>query len=461
MPSPPPVNAIYSERDLDALRSVGVQLDNASGHTRKEQLLFHRIFSVARKELTISWHRITRSGQETRPGIYLQDVRELVPGLKPDRPKSEVQIVAPPPVEVASLRDARNAALCHSYDVQDAGHPAFQRARIGAEIERVRFDTSPPGIYDGWISEPIMRSRLHAKYDAEHEYSVSALETYASCPFRFFLERVLDILHVDSPDETLDPKVRGSLLHDALQTFHSNYASRPVAEIPVDEAYETMRSVAIETFQKNAWRSPSLSKGVARVEEQRLIAMLGRYLHNEKARDEPEWKPAHLEAGFGTAPGKGGGDLAWPGPFVFETEAGPVQFSGRIDRIDLSDTGARLIDYKSSNSIEQKDIKAGLSFQLTVYALAAEQHLPQGQPCQEAFYLPVGKDKRCMAISRKSKRYPWDERVEIAREAVSRCVAGIREGRFHPTRGEKPCTYCPRESVCRYERERMRRKAEA
>ncbi|MDK1021970.1 MAG: hypothetical protein QGD90_10085, partial [Candidatus Hydrogenedentes bacterium] len=141
MPSPPPVNAIYSERDLDALRSVGVQLDNASGHTRKEQLLFHRIFSVARKELTISWHRITRSGQETRPGIYLQDVRELVPGLKPDRPKSEVQIVAPPPVEVASLRDARNAALCHSYDVQDAGHPAFQRARIGAEIERVRFDT--------------------------------------------------------------------------------------------------------------------------------------------------------------------------------------------------------------------------------------------------------------------------------------------------------------------------------
>ena len=81
MPSPPPTNAIYSERDLDVLGKLGVRLDDASRHTRKEQLLFHRIFSVARKELTLSWHRILRSGQETRPGSYIQDVRELLPKL--------------------------------------------------------------------------------------------------------------------------------------------------------------------------------------------------------------------------------------------------------------------------------------------------------------------------------------------------------------------------------------------
>ena len=459
MPSPPPSNAIYSERDLDVLGKLGVRLDKASGHTRKEQLLFHRIFGVARKELTLSWHRILRNGQETRPGIYLQDVRELLPELKPDEPMSEVQIVAPPPAEVASIRDARNAAFCRSNGVQGTEHLDFRRARIGAEIERVRFDTSPPGVYDGRISSEAMLSRIHAKYDAEHEYSVSALEMYASCPFRFFSERILEILHVDVPDETLDPKVRGLLLHDALQTFHSHYASRPVVEIPADEASETMRSAAIETFEKNAWRSPGLSAGVAHVEEQRLIATLGRYLHNERARDESEWKPAHLEVGFGTAPGKGDGDLAWPEAFVFAAKAGPVRFSGRIDRIDVSDAGVRLIDYKSSNSIEQKDIKAGLSFQLTIYALAAEHHLPEGQTCQEAFYLPVGRDNRRIAISRENSRYPWDERVKIARGAVSRCVAGIREGRFHPTQDVNPCRYCPAENVCRYERERMKRKA--
>ena len=458
MPSPPPTNAIYSERDLESLRRIGVRLDDASGHTRKELLLFHRMFSVARKELTLSWHRITRSGQETRPGIYIQDVRELLPKLTPERPDSETQIVAPAPPEVASLRDARNVAFCPTYAVEITGHRDFQRARVGAEVERLRFDVSPPGAYDGLISVAPMLAELRTKYDAGHEFSVSALETYASCPFRFFSERILEILHVDVPDETLDPKVRGLLLHDALQTFHSHYASRPVVEIPADEARETMRSVAIETFQKNAWRSPGLSKGVAHVEEQRLIATLGRYLHNERARDEPEWKPAHLEVGFGTAPGKGDGDFAWPGAFVFDAKTGPVRFSGRIDRIDVSKAGTRLIDYKSSDSIKQKDIKAGLSFQLTVYALAAEHHLPEDQPVQEAFYLPVGRDTRRMAISRENSRYPWDERIEIARGTVSRCVAGIREGRFHPTQDVKPCRYCPAENVCRYERERMKRK---
>ena len=159
-----------------------------------------------------------------------------------------------------------------------------------------------------------MLSRIHAKYDAEHEYSVSALEMYASCPFRFFSERILEILHVDVPDETLDPKVRGLLLHDALQTFHSHYASRPVVEIPADEARETMRSVAIETFRKNAWRSPGLSKGVAHVEEQRLIATLGRYLHTDRARHARRVKRGQRERGVGPVPGAGRGFSCATGP---------------------------------------------------------------------------------------------------------------------------------------------------
>ena len=461
MPSPPPANAVYSERDLESLRRIGVRLDDASGHTRKELLLFHRMFGVARKELVLSWHTITRSGQETSPGIYIQDVRELLPELRPERPGSETQIVAPDPSEVASLRDARNAAFCRAYGVQAGGHSDFQRARVGAEVEHVRFDASAPGPHDGRILAAPMLDELLTEYDAGHEFSVSALETYAACPFRFFFERVLGILIVEPPDETIDPRVRGILLHDALQAFHSHYAERSVAEIPVDEAHETMRRMASETFRSNAWRSSNLSEGAARVEEQRLIATLERYLRIERERDEAEWKPAYFEAGFGTRAGGGTGDPMWPGPFVLDTGAGAVQFSGRIDRIDVLGEGVRLIDYKSSDSVQQKDIKEGRSFQLSVYALAVEEHLLPGQKCQTALYLPVGKTKRCIAIGRGGKKDTWEERTEIAREAVAKCVSGIRAGRFHPTRGDRPCAYCPSESVCRYERERMRRKAEA
>lgn len=461
MPSPAPSNAIYSERDLDTLRKLGVHLDDASLHSRKELLLFHRIFSIARKMLYLSWHRITPNGQECLPSIFIQDVRTLFPDLQPNRPDSELRIAAPAPDDVASLRDARNTALCGEYAIEVGEQALFRRALVGAEVERDRYGAEPPGPYDGAIATPSLRASLDDRYGPNHEYSVSQLETYASCGFRFFMERVLSIHSVETPREGLDPLVRGTLMHDALEAFHREYRGRGVSDIDENEAIETMDRIAREGFDSTAWRFATLTPGVARIEAERLGALLQRYLRQERARDDGIWKPTFFEAAFGSARHEEGEDPFGAEPFIFDTAAGRVLFSGRIDRIDTSDAGFCIIDYKSSDSIKPKDMDEGSSFQLSVYALAADEYLTPRESCRVAYYLPVGKNKRRRAIDRDDQKTPWDERIETARTAISKAVTGIRAGHFSPTLADKKCRFCPAENVCRYERGRMQRKTGA
>jgi ATP-dependent helicase/DNAse subunit B len=53
--------------------------------------------------------------------------------------------------------------------------------------------------------------------------SASALETYARCPFRYFLNTVLGVVPQEDPELllTLQPRERGALLYEILHDFFS------------------------------------------------------------------------------------------------------------------------------------------------------------------------------------------------------------------------------------------------
>jgi hypothetical protein len=58
----------------------------------------------------------------------------------------------------------------------------------------------------------------------------------------------------------------------------------------------------------------------------------------------------------------------------------------------------------------------------------------------------------------RKKKDGWGERLDTARTVIGEAVTAMRGGRFHPTRNDKSCAYCPKAHVCRYERSRMERK---
>ncbi len=452
IPSPPPANAVYSEQDVSELAEHGVEIEGRRVHAEREALLFHRVFGAARKHLNISWRIYARGGKEQSPSPYADEVRALLePVIGP--PVARDRFV-PDAGEVASWRDICNLANNGASAVKSVVARRFPRIEAGARIERARLDTTPFGAYDGVLNHIGIAER----YGSNHIFSVAQLETYADCPFRFFVERILDIEESELPEAEFDPRVRGQIMHKALESLHRRYLGRAVSEWPEDELREAVRRSVSEAFEQLAWHSVTAPRGVMNVERERLCALLDRYLRIERERGEIEWKPSHLEVAFGGV--RDSDDpISNAEPYLLHVnEQETVRFAGRIDRIDRCGNDARIIDYKSS--LPSPDFKTGRSMQLAVYAMALEEFLAPGAVCSEAYFLPVGRKDRKEALGRNKKTDEWPARRAAVLETIARCVAGIREGRFPPTPADrkKVCQYCRNRRACRHETSRIERK---
>ncbi len=455
VPEPAPVSAIYNDSERAELRGVGVPLDQADTHSQREILLFQRMFTTARNALVISWHGLTRGGQAAGPSLFLEEVIALL-GLTAQRAADPKDVLVPSPDRVGCERDRRNFAFAGPVSPSERARH-YPRHATAAAVEQRRHAPAPCDRYDGVLEDPDNLRRLENTYGDQHLFSVSRLEVYADCPFRFFQERVLKLFNIEPPEQAFDHLARGSVLHDALEAFHRRFPERAVPDIPPEEAAAAMRACAEAAFKRTARRYSHLGAGLLEAEKTRTIATLQHYLAIERERaQERSWKPVHFEVAFGDDHGPD--TVSLPPPYTMTLDGSDVRIAGRIDRVDTDGGALRLVDYKRSKTTN-KDIEDGNVFQLAVYALAAEEHLFPETTCREAVYLAVGQPHgHTTALSRDRDRYAWDERVGIAREAVAAAVAGIREGRFPPTSEASPCKGCAAEGVCRYQRARMLRK---
>lgn len=458
VPMPAPVNAVYSEADLDELRKAGIPLEGRGAHSRRERLLFHHVLAAARKHLTLSRHVQERGGREAGQSPFLVELLDLFPDkaevLAP-APRSDTFV--PHPEAASSRRDLANCAFARARAWRETLAARFVFEERGAAIEERRQGEDDFGEFDGVLSDPALLRELAGTYGADHCFSVSRIETYLDCPFRFFRDEILRIAEAEEPSAEFDPMTRGSLLHEALRRFHAHYRGRAVASLPEKEARGAMRHIVAQVFGGHTGATPP---HVLAVEQRRMEAILDRYITIERGREESEWAPAHLEIPFGGAPRPGSEDIGSERPFTLETAAGPVRFAGRIDRVDENGDEFRIIDYKSGTLPRQKDIQAGRSIQMGIYAQAAERLLLEGRRCAAAWFAQPGKKTRVEALGRAKKGDEAETRRAAVLAAVANAVKGIREGRFPPT-ASGGCAYCDPGRACRFEAARIERKTGA
>ncbi|HEO69767.1 MAG TPA: hypothetical protein ENN80_00775, partial [Candidatus Hydrogenedentes bacterium] len=372
-PVPPPTNAVYSDADIEALGKAGIPIEDKRAHSARELLLFHHVLDVPRTCLCITWHGVSRRGQEKLPSPYVADLVELFPETFLAQPGPAAARFVPAPSEAASMRDWCNAALAAG--IKANALPLCEQLRGPVQaiapkcaIERTRQAATPYDAHDGVLSDPVLIQSLAKRFGDDHVFSVAQLDTYIACPFRFLVERLLGLDDTETPVAEFDPRVRGIILHEVLEAFHKRYHRVPTAMIPEEDARQAMAALAREQFDAKAWRSAAAPPGVLDVERRRIETLLERYLSIERERDDTQWKPDQFEVEFGQR----GAEAQ---PFVLDTPAGAVRFAGRIDRIDRDNAHARIIDYKTSVHVNKGDVQEGRSLQLTVYALALEQML--------------------------------------------------------------------------------------
>ncbi|MCG2658682.1 MAG: PD-(D/E)XK nuclease family protein, partial [Kiritimatiellae bacterium] len=155
------------------------------------------------------------------------------------------------------------------------------------------------------------------------EWSVTAIEDLAGCPFQFFCGRMLKLEPLALTDEGIDPRMRGKVLHGILKTFADGCPVHAPGW-PVDD------------HGARAWLEQAVDHELSRcpdnvfwqVERLRLLGdsempgILPAWLDQERDRARAGWRFALTEA-----------------PFAGLTVAGLI-LRGRIDRIDRHTPGS-------------------------------------------------------------------------------------------------------------------------
>src|SRR5690606_24597597 len=124
----------------------------------------------------------------------------------------------------ASTEIATSRVLTPDFPLVD-GPAATAFAQHAATIERAR-STGGLSPWNGLIDAPALTARLREQFGDAHVWSASRLEAYAKCPWAFFSGRLLRLDKLEDPDPDIDPRDRGTLLHEALRHFFDAAAKR-------------------------------------------------------------------------------------------------------------------------------------------------------------------------------------------------------------------------------------------
>ncbi len=291
--------------------------------------------------------------------------------------------------------------------------------------------------------------------------SASSMETYARCPFRYFLETVLALKPWEEPERILAllPRDRGVLVHAILYEFFSRLQQRnqlPLSVQRSDDEQQLLTQIAGEQFAAFAQTRPVGAALIWELEREHLLRHLHAFLQRER-QTAHSFCPAAFETFFGIGTeetGWGGREskrtsnpqFLIPGiPVPFRLDTGEeIQLRGRIDRIDVSAerNQARILDYKTGR-IPTRGFTGGTTLQLALYLYAA-QYLRPDLAWVGAEYTSVDGTAR----PDKKSLTPETQATTLAtlRTIITRLAEGITAGLFFPT--PEACQSCAFPEIC-------------
>jgi len=364
-PAPPAPGILLTDSDRLELEAHGLAL----GSTQRQQLGHERYFGYiaftrARRTLLVTWATADEEGDELNPSPFVNAIRRAVPAAK------EEAYYAPHWQEALHRIELPQ----HILGVKKGGGavglvdlPEFQ------PLIR-RWDQSHVVLRNTHLS-PSVAQRL---YGNELNSSVSSLEDFVACPFRFVAARALRTQERD--EFVVDVRQMGSFQHEVLETFHERARSlrRRWRDLTPGEARQWVREIGEEL-------AASFEGGLMVADDARRFttALL---INNLECLMEtligwaPQYAfdPTEVEVSFGL---EGAQLPAWS----MALSGGRIlKLRGRIDRIDIardSEGGALVVicDYKSSGKeMDAVKVEAGLELQLLSY-IAALAQMPEAR----------------------------------------------------------------------------------
>lgn len=383
-PAPPAPAVLLTDSDRLELEAHGVALGtSARSQLGHERYFGYIAFTRAREQLVVAWAEANEKGEPLNPSSFIDAVEAALPGV-------QRKTYLEPDWRAALHREEwmRHLAQACQREV-DLGVLAHEPEAVGF---RERLERSMQAVGASAI-HPATADRL---YGRELRTSVSALEDFAACPFRFMAARGL---RIEERDEfVVDARQRGSFQHEVLQKFHERVQVGKLRwrEVPPSLARQWLREIGEDcarNFEDGLLQADESRRFEASVMLDNLAQLVGTLV--DWARHNA-FDPAEVEVSFGLP------DAKLPAWSIALPDGRTLKLRGRIDRIDMCrlEDGRALVvicDYKSSaREMDLMKVEAGLELQLLSY-LAALSQMPEAQTFLGAhklvpagvFYIPL------------------------------------------------------------------------
>jgi ATP-dependent helicase/nuclease subunit B len=201
--------------------------------------------------------------------------------------------------------------------------------------------------------------------------SVSSLEKFFHCPYQYFLTTGIGLRNADRYG--IDSGVLGTLYHFALEKGIDKDKKNYAANLYLNEAI-----VVDPLFEDLKCLYPKQSHEIDLMKN-RAISLIRMSLEFLKDREEfSAFTPYKVEENFNK---------------IIETGKNiKLHLNGYIDRIDKTNDGFLIIDYKSSTKkMSEANVMIGLQLQLATYMWMCDQYLELGLP-YGAYYFSFGQD---------------------------------------------------------------------
>ena len=362
-PAAPAASAVLTDADRDELNHIVSLGADLRDRLARERYYGYIAFTRAGKRMVASLSRNDSSGGPLNPSPFVTRLSSLFPELQIESFEGRVELkdVECANELVPTLLEMKQAGLTASAAVSGETFSALFKS-----LDELR-EPDPLEQLSPEIAEKL--------YGPVFRTSVSRLEEFAQCPFKFFVRSGLKA--GERKVFELDARERGTFQHEVLKAFHERLVAekkrwRDLTPAAARELVGQIASGLAGDFRDGLLRDSAQTRFAARAMTESLqnfIEVIVSWM-----REQYEFDPAAVELDFGE---ENSALPAWKIPLEGGRE---LSLRGRIDRVDLcrqlqgGNGMAVVLDYKSSRKkLDPLLVEHGVQLQLAAYLNALSQ----------------------------------------------------------------------------------------
>lgn len=356
--------------ERDVLVQSGMKLISSSSFaTYKEKHTLYRVFSSPTDKLYISYALGTVEGRPMQASLYIDRLKQIFPMVKEETDLSNIDEInyisnANGTIEqvVLKLRDYIEGRVID--DIWKDVYSWYEKNSYNV------FDVITRGInYDNKVDK-IQKEYVEKIYKTPISMTVSKIENFAECPFKYFMETVV------KPKPRYVQKLEfydlGNIYHRAVEEFTNEISIKKIDIYNLDKidifnlSQMCTEKVLLEKEQENTALEANERNKYMKNKIKRLVNRAAYTIIEQLKRGN--FRPEFTELKIGSSSSS---NYITPVEIKISDEYS-VYLQGRIDRIDTMKKDDKayinIIDYKSSQKdIDLSDAVQGLQLQLLVY----------------------------------------------------------------------------------------------